>query len=192
MKYIKLETKKDLETYMNPQRQRLLRQMHLLGEPVTPKQLSVLLDISPSSVQYHIKRLEDLGVVELDHTAQINGITARYYIPAVVTVSYGLYQGDAATYTDKEILSQNLFAQVQQGFLEACRRACSAGNEDAVLYGDAISGVAYLTPEEGKELLLYLRNMVDSHARKGPGQQAWEYGMILYNTEAPNDAKDKA
>ena len=66
MNKIKLSTKKELEIYMNPVRQNLLRILERSKLPMTPKQLSQKMDISPSSVQHHIKKLESLGVIALE------------------------------------------------------------------------------------------------------------------------------
>ena len=63
---------------MNPQRQRLIKAMEVNGAPITPKQLSNLLKISASSVSLHIRKLEELGLVELDHTESLHGIQAKY------------------------------------------------------------------------------------------------------------------
>ena len=64
---------------MNPQRQRLIHLMQVYGEAMTPKQLSNELGISASAVTAHIKKLESLGLIKLDYTKKINGITAKYY-----------------------------------------------------------------------------------------------------------------
>lgn len=56
MEKITLSTKKELEIYMNPVRQKLLRLLGRSKIPMTPKQLSEKLEISPSSVQHHIKK----------------------------------------------------------------------------------------------------------------------------------------
>lgn len=48
------------------------------------------MDISPSSVQHHIKKLISLDLLELDHTELIQGITARYY--KFTDASSGFYQ----------------------------------------------------------------------------------------------------
>ena len=76
---IDITTKKQMDIYMNPQRQRLLKEMSIYGKPITPKQLSNILNISPSSVTYHLKKLQELGIVELDHTEMVHGICAKYY-----------------------------------------------------------------------------------------------------------------
>ncbi len=52
--------------------------LEIRGEAMTPKQMSNELGIFPSAVTSHIKKLETLGVLRLDHTKQINGITAKY------------------------------------------------------------------------------------------------------------------
>ncbi|NLT49026.1 MAG: helix-turn-helix transcriptional regulator, partial [Clostridiales bacterium] len=74
MKRIKLTTKKELNIYMSPVRQQLLRQLSIANGPMTPKMLSDSLGISPSSVQHHIRKLSELELIELDHTEVINGI----------------------------------------------------------------------------------------------------------------------
>ena len=87
MKEIILDTPEKNKIYMNPQRQRLIRLMQVSGEAMTPKQLSNELGISPSAVTAHIKKLESLGLIKLDHTKKINGITAKYYALEDVSIS---------------------------------------------------------------------------------------------------------
>lgn len=68
---IVLTTKKELEIYMNPSRQEIIRELGRAGEPVTPKYLSERLKISPSSIQFHLKKLEGLGIVQLDRKSVV-------------------------------------------------------------------------------------------------------------------------
>ena len=89
MDTIVLQGKKELDVFINPQRQRLLRCMNLAGEPLTPKQIADRMELSPSSVQHHVQKLLALGLVELHHTETIHGITARYYRVAAKTVRIG-------------------------------------------------------------------------------------------------------
>ena len=60
-KMITLATRKQMDIYMNPQRQRLLKALEVSGKPMTPKQLSNVLKISASSVSLHIRKLEELA-----------------------------------------------------------------------------------------------------------------------------------
>lgn len=64
MEYIILSGKKELDIYVNPQRQNILRCMQIKGEPMTPKQIADQVGISASSVQRHIRLLKELGIVE--------------------------------------------------------------------------------------------------------------------------------
>ena len=88
-KMITLATRKQMDIYMNPQRQRLLKALEVSGKPMTPKQLSNVLKISASSVSLHIRKLVELGLLELDHTESIHGIQAKYYKKLPVSVSIG-------------------------------------------------------------------------------------------------------
>lgn len=189
MKTIHLTTKKELDTYMNPQRQRLIREMRLAGEPVTPKDLSVRLGISPSSVQHHLQRLIDLGVVELHHTRQINGITARYYMATLCTVSLGLRSNTEVSPDDKMLIAQNLVDNVQQGFADVMgkRRTIAESCEEQESAGDILSGVVYLSPGEGRELMQLVRAYLQKREVKQPGEQAWEYALVAYNADAETE-----
>lgn len=51
----------------------------LLDKPKTAKQVSDLLGNSPGSVHYHIKKLNDGGLIELVKTKEVGGIVEKYY-----------------------------------------------------------------------------------------------------------------
>ncbi|WP_349671785.1 helix-turn-helix domain-containing protein [Lacrimispora sp.] len=186
MDHIKLSTKKELEIYMNPVRQNLLRLLERSKLPMTPKQLSQKMDISPSSVQHHIKKLESLGVITLDHTENINGITARYYCPTYVNVRIGLDHPDD-TQLQKEVLVQEQIARTYEGFLTQKKKFIEQfNNEDLESrwnLGDIMTGVVHLTPGEGDELLKLIREFLDAHAIPSEEKSPWEYAFILYNAE---------
>jgi hypothetical protein len=52
MKKVVLTTKEELNIYMSPTRQQLLRLLNVANTPMTPKMLSDKLQISASSVQH--------------------------------------------------------------------------------------------------------------------------------------------
>lgn len=186
MNTIKLSTKKDLEIYMNPVRQNLLRLLERSKLPMMPKQLSEKMDISPSSVQHHIKKLESLGVIALDHTEVINGITARYYCPTYVNVQIGLDHPDDNQML-KEVLVQEQIARTYEGFLTQkknfLKRFHPEDTEQMWNLGDIMTGVIHLAPEEGEELLKLIRDYLDAHAVPSMEKSPWEYAFILYNAE---------
>ena len=195
METVVLSGKRELDIFINPQRQRLLRELTLAGEPMTPKQLSGRLGISASAVQHHIQKLCSLGVVAQSHTERIRGITAHYYqaLPVTVRVGYGVEQG----YENQRLtLLQNGVNNVLQGFDrylqgEAATRAQSGTpNPDADMQaethaensatGDVLWGVSRLTQEEARTVMALIRDFLQAHETPAPDRQAWEYALIAY------------
>ncbi|WMJ89311.1 winged helix-turn-helix domain-containing protein [Anaerocolumna sp. MB42-C2] len=186
MNKVKLTTKKELSIYMNPVRQQLLRQLNITGIPMTPKMLADKLNISASGVQHHIKKLISLGLIELDHTEIINGITASFYKPTYVTVQIGLEKSDE-TAPQREALTQNLIAQVYDGFQSTKEKLLkkyeNADSEFLNQWGDIVTGVLYLKEEESKELLSMISEYIRLHAIPDADRTPWEYAIILYNAK---------
>lgn len=189
MDSIVLSGKKELDIYINPQRQRLLRTLALAAEPMTPKQLSVVLGISPSAVQHHIQKLVALGVIAESHTEQIRGITAHYYHALPVTVRIGCDPSDE--YADQRLaLMQNGVNEVFQGFAAylgqsgASRRADSApalqADPSAEPVGDVLWGIVRLQKAEANALMALIRDFLCAHDRPASGSDPWEYALIAY------------
>ena len=159
MDTIVLTGKKELDILINPQRQNLLRQMRIAGVPLTPKQLSTRLGISASSVQHHIKKLVDLGIVELSHTELIRGITASYYHVPPKIVSIGGQTGDELG-DQRLALIRNSISTVFAGYSEYCRRG-DDGIDIGGQHGDMITGIAHLGRQEAKELYGIIRDFLE-------------------------------
>ena len=190
-----LTGKRELDIYINPQRQRLLRELALAGTPMTPKQLSGVLGISPSAVQHHIHKLVSLGVVGESHTEHIRGITAHFYqaLPVTVRVGYGVAEGYD---TQRLALIQNGINGVLQGFdrylhKESEMRATdeasqqprpegSAGEINSMPVGDVLWGISRLTPQEAGTVMTLIRDFLRAHEAPSPNRIAWEYALIAY------------
>ncbi|WP_308784268.1 helix-turn-helix domain-containing protein [uncultured Blautia sp.] len=180
---IVLTTKKELEIYMNPSRQEIIRELGRAGEPVTPKYLSERLKISPSSVQFHLKKLEGLGIVQLDHTEQIRGITARYFTLADADISIGSHLGECRQ--EREVILENMVQKVFQG---CCRqmKACPEMSAEEVMDkvpADIVTGIAFLTEEESRELRKNIIEFLEKHNRKRTDTHPWEYSFLAYKME---------
>ena len=190
MEKVRLTTKKELEIYMNPVRQQLLRQLEIAKAPMTPKMLADKLDISASGVQHHIRKLISLGVILLDHTEQINGITASFYKPAEVTVQIVLDMDDNAA-PQREVLIQQRISKVYEGFLSAKKsrlsQCVSPDPEFLRQWGDIMTGVVHLTDQESGELMSIITEYIENHSKPASDRTPWEYSVILYNTEEKLD-----
>lgn len=186
MKKIELTTKEELNIYMSHVRQQLLRLLNISGAPMTPKMLADKLGISASAVQHHIKKLMSLGLLELDHTESINGITASFYKPAQVTVQIGLGRDDSLT-RQKDALVQDSIAQVYDGFCRQMKKRIElSGVKDSDKlrgWGDILTGVAYLDENESKELMNLIGSFIEKHSEPGPDRRPWEYALVVYDAE---------
>jgi predicted ArsR family transcriptional regulator len=74
------------------------------------------MEISASSVQHHIGKLLSLGLLELHHTKQINGITARFYKLTYALVQIGLERDDPMA-SQREVYLQEKVARTYDGFI---------------------------------------------------------------------------
>ncbi len=182
-KIISLSTKEELKVYMSPRRQQLLRVMRAEGQPVTAKRIADALGISASSASHHISKLSGLGIVEEDHTELINGILARYYRLADVTVNIGI-QLDDGLESERNAVTQNILLNALKGMNKGIAHAKSSGIPPGRLheYGDVLSGVVHLTPEDSQKLLKLIRDYIDAHKQYRQGAEPWEYALILYNS----------
>jgi len=180
---IVLSGKRELDIYINPQRQKLLRCMRIAGAPMTPKQLSDRVGISPSSVQHHIRKLLELGVVELAHTEQVHGITARYYRVSPRDVSIGVLSRDELG-EERLAWVQCALAAVLSGYADYVRKGATEGEQ----FGDALTGVIRLTNDEARELYGLVRGFLQEHEREGKPGAPWEYALIAYPVAEAGDA----
>ena len=182
MKIITLDTREKQNAYMNPARQDLLRILSLTGRAMTPKELSDQMGISASSVTFHIKKLEELGLVELERTEKIRGVTARYYRPVRATVNLGALRpgGDEAM---QDLFLRRTVDHVLDGLRRVYRSSKRKGltNEEALGLGDLSSGVIYLTREEAAQLQRKITEFLSERDEPRPGTQSYEYVVMAYN-----------
>ncbi len=188
MKTINLDTREKQNVYMNATRQDLLRLLYLEGRAMTPKELSDKLGISASSVTFHIQKLMSLGVVELERTEKIHGITARYYRPVRATVHLGALVpgGDESAQT---LFVRRMVENVLAGFQKMVKMGKKKGlsANDSQSLGDMSSGVIYLTREEAAQLQRQMIAFLGERDEPRPGTEAYEYVVMAYNATAVNE-----
>ena len=189
MNTIYLDTREKQKTFMDPVRQDMLRLLHLAARPMTPKELGDRLGVSASAATFHLKKLLGLGLVALDHTETIRGITARYYRALDVNVNFGLPlpDGDAPAH---EAFLRRAVDGVLAGVLRAIRhmRAEGLSQQQAAGLGDLSNGVVYLTKEEAAALEERILAFLTEKETPRPGTQPYEYLWMAYNAaEVPDD-----
>jgi len=74
-----LSTDKEMKIFSDPFRLQIISAYRKGTEPMTAKAVADILGVAPSKVHYHVKKLLEINILELDHTQVINGILAKYY-----------------------------------------------------------------------------------------------------------------
>ena len=74
-----LDTLEEVNIVSDPIRLKII--MTLGATPKTAQDLSDALGVSRSKIHYHLKILEQNGIVEVVDTDLINGITQKYFLP---------------------------------------------------------------------------------------------------------------
>lgn len=173
---IVLATKKELDIYINPRRQEILRQMQIINQPVTPKELSRRLNISASSVQHHMQKLESLGVVKLHHTELIRGITAKYYWMPPHTVNMGRTPNSAEN-AQRIAIMQNSLASTFSGFAGYAQATQSPPQE---ALGDMSWGILHMEESEVLELKKLMMDFIHEHEKPEAKGIPFDYAVIFY------------
>lgn len=175
-----ITTREQLDIYMNPQRQRLLREMQVMARPATCKQLADAMGISASSVTHHMKKLETLGLVELDHTELIRGITAKYwrFIPTAVNVRAGARD-------DLQEEKAFLVDYLHQRTYDALRSYIASHEIEreqklGLTHGDLRDGFVYLTEKEASELQDQIASFLEAHESPKEGAVPWEFSLMFF------------
>lgn len=74
-----LDTLEEVNIVSDPIRLKII--MTLGATPKTAQDLSDALGVSRSKIHYHLKILEQNGIIEVVDTELINGITQKYFLP---------------------------------------------------------------------------------------------------------------
>lgn len=183
-KIITLTTEKELKIVMFPLRQKILRELSILGRPFTAKQIADKLGITPSSAKHHLGKLQEIGVVSFDHNELINGITANYMKLNDVTIRIG-QNIDNEFNNECDLFSENLMSQIYSQYLEAIKLKRTKYPDKFL--GEFVSGVVHLSDEKMKELLSIVHDFIDEKKDAGEDTNPYEFALIGYRA----DLKDK-
>ena len=183
MKMIVLKTEKELRIYSLPLRQKILREMQLLGRPVTAKEIADRLIITPSSAQHHLKQLMSIGLLEPDHMEVIRGIQAHYLRLTPVTVSLGQQYADALAPMRDEMVKGGLMNALS-GFMRTVEKnRLKPMPADSCKLNDIVTGIVHLTPKEADDFYQFVTGFLDSHTVAGPDTKPWEVALLAYRMD---------
>lgn len=179
--FIKLiKTNDEFKLISDPYRMKILDTMAVNDGPMTVKMIATELNEVPAKVHYHVKKLLAADILNLDHTEQINGITAKYY--KVKYTHFQIDMDDAQTDKMKEIQVDNVTKLVLSK-IDAFRDDFVQRAKDIKLQPDAyknkeedgfISKVdLYLTAEEMDEYRTEINNITKKYHKKDPNKKRY-------------------
>ncbi len=183
MKMIALKSEKELRIYSLPLRQKILREMQLLGRPATAKEIADRLKITPSAAQHHLKQLMSIGLIEPDHMEVIRGIQARYLRLANVTVSIGQQYVDSLATMRDEMVKGGLMTALS-GFMRTVEKYRENPEpENRAKLNDILTGIVHLTPKEADDFYQLVTGFLECHTVAGPDTKPWELVMLAYRMD---------
>lgn len=188
-KVIKLNTEKELRIYMFPLRQQIIRAMEIEGKPITAKQIANKLNITPSSAKHHLLKLEQIGIVEFDHSEFINGIKANYMKLSDATISIGQNLNDNFNY-ERDAYAENIIYQVYKGYQKVLND--NRSRDIDFFLGDLVSGVVHLSEKDICELQEIIYRFINSNKNSRENTNPYEFAFVNYRANLDNEFKENS
>jgi len=189
-------TDTELKIFSDPLRQRILWKLAERNTPMTAKMVADALGIAPSSAGHHLRRLESIGVVEIDHRETVRGIVATFYRMSDRPVSVKL--DEPAHMSAQQLILENNLRLVEEGFwrhAENLRAKTPRGGTMEDLpeswgLGCTID-MLHLTDAELKEWNEMVRGFLKAHdgAHAAPCARPYHCAVIWYEAGAEEAEK---
>ena len=182
---IVLSSEKELKVLMSPIRQRIIRQMSREGKPVTSKYIADKLNISPSSAQHHIKQLQEIGIIEFDHSEVINGITAKYLKLSEKNISIGTNINDDLN-LERDVLAKNMLSEMYTDYQNVMNSMRSVMTEDYYKENrvlDFVTGAIHLSQEDANKLFNIIDEFIKKHSKASDNTHPFEFALIAYRAD---------
>lgn len=187
-KIISLTGEKELRIFMLPLRQQIIREMRIIGKPITAKQLADKLSITPSSAKHHLNKLQEIGLVEFSHSKLINGITANYMSLVDVDISIGQNLDDEFN-NIRDVYSQNIISEVYQGYQNLIKNNRPINSNFHT--GGFLTSVIHLSDEKIIELLSIMRDFIEENKDTKEDTDPYEFALVYYKTNLDKNNEGK-
>lgn len=177
-----LTTAEEIKALSDPFRYRILDTLYKFEDGATVKQLGQALNEVPSKIHYHIKKLEKVEIVVLDHTKEINGIIAKFYKPTAESFDIRCEDSSLSESSKKLMLGETqrmiseLYDTSKNAFLNLIQ-----GNtltNDKKSKGSFIMNTLYLSEEEFIEFTSYLEAFFKNNTTKKNEGQLPFHGFV--------------
>lgn len=161
-----LSTLEEIKTFSVKFRMNILECMYNFKKPATVKSIADKMNETPAKIHYHIKKLEEVGIVQLIYTETINGIVAKFYEPTAEKFEISSSSQQLEDAEKFKVLSEaqkmlaTIYDSSKELFLEQVGKIDKKHN--GYLMGDNI----YLTEEEFKVLQEEMEALKDKYSKE--------------------------
>lgn len=175
-----LTTLEEVQVISVPYRIKILNCMYSFKVPVTVKNIADKMGETPAKIHYHIKKMEQVGIVKLVYTENIKGIMAKFYEP--VAEQFHLNHKEGMDKDKLQFLSEtqktiaSIFDESKSHFLnqiDAASKNPEGMKHNGLIRNDDI----YLTQEEFKNIQTEVNEIYRKYS-----QGANQPGKIKYKT----------
>jgi DNA-binding transcriptional ArsR family regulator len=186
----------DLETLKlvaDPLRLDILERMRV--EPRTVKQIAAELAVAPTRLYYHVKQLEDRGLLRVVDTRIVSGIIEKRYQTSAYRLSVDpslLVPGEDGSNEAVEVRLALILGEAAAEIRRGVRSGLIDLQTEAVADGGAVLGRTWLklTPADAQRFLERLNDLFREAAawsrEADPDElRTWEMLLGLYPTEIP-------
>ncbi len=170
-KPIRLETLEEIKVFSDPYRMLIFKTFDRMGKPSTIKQVADKMGEVPAKVYYHAKKLISIGVLELDHEENINGIIAKYYLPTTrqIIVSHDSIdeQHLPTMMSETEKMLSRIMEEARGEFLRAVKHKLDNKEDGASVESKASEGGLfythlYLSEDEAEQVTQFVDQLIES------------------------------
>lgn len=169
----------EIKALSDPYRFKILDCFYEMEKPATVKQIADKLGEVPANIHYHVKKLEKFNILAMDHTEEVKGIIAKYYMPTAERFEIKCNEDvDKAAKTlmlgETQRMVSKLYDDSKETFLN------QLGNNPFLKRGDKTRGNvtlegAYLTEKEALEFTQYINDFLDKHKAEDAGSLKMKY-----------------
>jgi DNA-binding transcriptional ArsR family regulator len=161
MDEIIIEDLETLKVLSDPLRMQIIE---LMGDqPRTVKQVAKQLDMTPNKLYYHIKLLNDHGLIRVVETRLVSGIVEKHYQTTAkeISVAEGLLSVSKVGEGDISALISSILDGTKADFKRSLRARASEEPENDERYCSNVTReMAKLTPEQANEICRKLVELV--------------------------------
>jgi len=171
-----LTTLEEIKIFSDPYRLRIMKTFVDFGRPATVKEVADRMGEVPAKVYYHVKKLESIGLVSIDHTEVINGIVAKYYLyhAGEIEIQSADIEPEmrSAYWSNVRRMLAEQFDQVKEKFL----RRASGSSVDT---GRFTQNVLYMTREEAEEVARKINELLEPYEHRQTGENRLSYDLFI-------------